>query len=114
MYGCCSVVKSKQGLCSHDLSPLLYALPVSPPTIQHLLPVAAPVITALAGVPQAQSLAVPPVAQLPLFASKPSVYGKIFMGVAHCALAFCEMQNRQVNKTIVPADLCKSNLKFIN
>jgi hypothetical protein len=79
-----------------------------------VLPFAAPVITGLLGVPQAQSLTVPPLVQLPLVASKPSVYGKIFMGVAHCALVFCEKQNIHTNEIIIPVVLFKSNPKFNN
>ena len=90
--------KSKQGLCSQDDSPLLYGPEVSPPVIQHLVPVAAAFIVDFAGVPHAQSEPDPPGSQPPLVVSKPSVYGNEEMGVPHCALDLPAMQNEQTKK----------------
>ena len=73
IWGLTRAVKSKQGLCSHEFSLLLYELPVSPPITQQLIPVAAPVITGFVGLPQVQSDAVPPAVHPPLFTSNPSV-----------------------------------------
>ena len=89
-------------------------LPVSPPTTQHFVPLAALLITGFDGVPHAQSENVPPGVQPPLVTSNPSVYGNTEMGVPHYAFDFCETQNINTNEIIIRTDLFKSNLKFID
>ena len=58
------VAKLKLGPSTQDCSLLLYT-PLSPPLTQQFTPLAALLITALAGVPKAQELAVPPLVQAP-------------------------------------------------
>ncbi len=71
MTGFARLVKSKQGLITYDRAPLVYADPDKPPVTQHFVPPPALVIKALEGVPNAQSLPVPPLTQLPVPLSKP-------------------------------------------
>jgi hypothetical protein len=87
---------------------------VRPPTIQHFAPVAAPSITVFAGVPHVQSERLPPVVQLPLVVSNPSVYGNTETGVPHCAFTFWLKQNRQVNEKIILMVLYESNPELID
>jgi hypothetical protein len=75
--------KSKQGLVRVEFSLLLLELCDKVPAIQHLLPLAAPVITGLEGAPHAQSGLTPPANQPPVLVSKPSLYGNDWTGELH-------------------------------
>ena len=87
-------------------------MPVNPPTIQHLLPEAAPLITVFAGVPHVQSDKFPPVVQFPFVASKPSLYGKVEIGVPHCAFVFIDIPNSVIKKNIIPVVFNKCKRPF--
>ena len=76
------------------------------------MPVAALLITGFEGLPHAQEEKVPPGVQPPLPASKPSLYGKVDMGVPHCAFVFCIKLNTDTNEIIKTAALFKDNRKF--